>query len=81
MDYKNSLILAAGVMLAALACSRKGAQDSGVIEVSLTDGRIEWEELFDNIRVVPLETSDSVLLTGAGRTMIWDGDMYILNRD
>lgn len=36
------LILSVGVMLAALACSRKGAQDSGVIEVSLADGRIEW---------------------------------------
>ena len=75
------LILSVGVMLAALACSRKGAQDSGVIEVSLADGRIEWEELFDSIRVVPLETSDSVLLTGAGRTVVWGGDIYILNRD
>ena len=80
-DYKNILILVGGLMLAAMSCGRKGEQDSGVIEVSLTDGRIEWEELFDSIRVVPLETSDSVLLTGAGRTMIWDGDMYILNRD
>ena len=80
-DYKNILILVGGLMLAAMSCGRKGAQDSGVIEVSLTDGRIEWEELFDSIHVVPLETSDSVLLTGAGRTVIWGGDMYILNRD
>ena len=79
--YRKTIFLAAGIMLAAMSCGRKGAQDSGVIEVSLTDGRVEWEELFDSIRVVPLETSDSVLLTGAGRTMIWDGDMYILNRD
>ena len=81
MFYRNRIILAAGIMLAAMSCGRKGAQDDGVIEVSLTDGRIEWEELFDSIRVIPLETSDSVLLTGAGRTVIWGGDMYILNRD
>lgn len=67
-------------MLAALACGRQEKQSDGVIEVSIRDGRIEWQELFDSIRVVPLETSDSVLLTGADRVEVRDGDIYVLNR-
>lgn len=70
----------AGLMLAALACGRQEKQSDGVIHVQLSDNRIEWQELFDSIRVIPLENSDSVLLTGADRVEVRDGDIYVLNR-
>jgi hypothetical protein len=72
------------VIFTLIICFACGSEkpDSGDLEVILAKSSLEAKatDLFEQIKVIPLETTDSSLVGGyVGRIEIWDNKIFLLN--
>ena len=72
-----------------IACCCKGKKEEAVVkpvvetihvDISSKAGTIPFEDVFDSMRLVPLETTPESLLGIIGRIIIHKNDIYILNK-
>lgn len=77
MRYPALVIL---IILSSLACNRQTI-DHSVISVDIDkQDKVSVFDLFSNIRIIPLETTDESLLASIFRIVKYENNIYILDR-
>lgn len=83
MDMKASTknFTLAAVLAAVLMCACTSGQKSGVtaLSVDLSPSEIPFGELFSEMELVPLETTDSCLLMGVDKVVAFENRLYVFD--
>jgi hypothetical protein len=65
-----------------LSCSESELKNSSsLIEVNVSSKlKLEFTDIFESVEVIPLETTDDVLISGITKTLIVDDLIFVLNK-
>ncbi|PZX50624.1 6-bladed beta-propeller [Algoriphagus chordae] len=65
-----------------LSCSENEFKNSNqVIEVNVSSKlKLEFTDIFESVEIIPLETTDDVLISGITKTLIVKDLIFVLNK-
>lgn len=81
MDMKNVVLWSVLCILSFVQCTGKkaGNVEDTALSVDLTPSEIPFGELFSEMELVPLETTDSCLLMGVDKVVAFENRLYVFD--